>query len=98
MTHQDERIHDTVPPPGRARPAPDRPRPAAGRTGRTPRPGRPVRTTLAWVWLVAGLAALLTGIGIGHGLLIAAGLVVAGVGGQLFDPDRRPGGRRRTAL
>ncbi|WP_322982563.1 hypothetical protein [Streptomyces sp. S584] len=42
----------------------------------------------------------MTGIVVGHGRLIAAGLVAAGVGGQLFDPDQRrrrsPG--HRTAL
>ncbi|GAA2922816.1 DUF3040 domain-containing protein [Streptomyces argenteolus] len=54
-----------------------------------PRPPRAYRRGLAWLWLGAGLGALISGIVIGHGLLIAAGLVVAGVAGQLFDPQRR---------
>ncbi|MET8176912.1 hypothetical protein [Streptomyces clavifer] len=63
---------------------------AADALGRSaPRAPRTYRRGLAWVWLAAGLAALGVGIGIGHGVLIAAGLVVAGVAGQLFDPRRR---------
>lgn len=47
---------------------------------------RPGRT---WLWLTVGVVGLVTGIVIGHGLLIAAGLVVAGMAGQLLDPQRR---------
>lgn len=57
-------------------------------SGGTPRPPREYRRRNAWVWLVVGLAALGTGIAVGHGLLIAAGLVVAGAAAQLFDPQR----------
>lgn len=56
----------------------------------TPRGHRPSRT---WLWLAAGIVGLVAGIVIGHGLLIAAGLVVAGMAGQLLDPQRnRPRG------
>ncbi|MFE9367710.1 hypothetical protein ACFYNN_34160 [Streptomyces sp. NPDC006978] len=64
-----------------------------GTGGRRPAPRR--RPAAAWVWLAVGVGGLMTGIVVGHGRLIAAG-----VGGQLFDPDqrrrRRPG--HRTAL
>ncbi|MEV2243435.1 hypothetical protein [Streptomyces sp. NPDC049970] len=43
---------------------------------------------LVLLWLAVGVVALLAGIFIGHGLLIAAGLVVAGMAGQLLDPRR----------
>ncbi|MEU1211615.1 hypothetical protein ACFYSH_08055 [Streptomyces sp. NPDC005791] len=80
MVHQDEwrsRSSGVCPGPSREALRP------AGRQRRRP------NATTAWVWLVVGLGALMTGIAVGHGLLIAAGLVAAGVGGQLFDPDRR---------
>ncbi|MFE9725870.1 DUF3040 domain-containing protein [Streptomyces sp. NPDC005794] len=51
-----------------------------------PRGGRPVST---WLWLAVGIVGLVSGIVIGHGLLIAAGLVVAGMAAQLLDPQRR---------
>ncbi|CAM5315172.1 hypothetical protein AB0H45_09630 [Streptomyces atroolivaceus] len=55
--------------------------------GRDASPGRrPGRLT--WLWLAAGIVGLLAGIVLGHGLLIAAGLVVAGMAGQLLDPQR----------
>ncbi|MEK8145872.1 DUF3040 domain-containing protein [Streptomyces sp. M10(2022)] len=53
----------------------------------------PVRPRLALAH--RGLSALGIGIAVGHGLLIAAGLVAAGAAGQLFDPDRRGRGRGR---
>ncbi|MEV8230384.1 hypothetical protein AB0P41_30790 [Streptomyces sp. NPDC079167] len=89
MAHRDERLRGgtrTEPPPGG---------PASGRRALRPAP----RATAAWVWTVVGLGALMTGIAVGHGLLIAAGLVAAGVGGQLFDPGNRRGRRpgHRTA-
>lgn len=60
---------------------------------------RASRSYHAWLWLVVGLVALGIGIAVGHGLLIAAGLVAAGAAGQLFDPERRGrnhgGGRNR---
>ncbi|MEU5170571.1 MULTISPECIES: hypothetical protein [Streptomyces] len=49
----------------------------------------------AWLWLTVGVGGLVTGIVIGHGLLIAAGLVVAGMAGQLLDPQRS---RRRGGV
>ncbi|MFE7752751.1 hypothetical protein [Streptomyces sp. NPDC057428] len=48
----------------------------------------------AWLWLAAGIAGLGAGIVVGHGLLIAAGLVLAGIAGQLYDPERRRARRR----
>ncbi|MFI2780074.1 hypothetical protein [Streptomyces sp. ALB3] len=45
----------------------------------------------AWLWLTLGLVGLVVGIVIGHGLLLAAGLVVAGMSGQLLDPQRSRG-------
>ncbi|MCX4966126.1 DUF3040 domain-containing protein [Streptomyces sp. NBC_00654] len=64
-------------------------------SGGGPRAPREYRRVHAWIWLGAGLVALGAGIAAEHGLLIAAGLVVAGVAGQLFDPQRgrRPYGR-----
>lgn len=59
-------------------------------SGRPRRP-REYRRGRAWSVLTAALACLGTGIAIGHGLLIATGLVVAGTAGYLFDPpERRP--------
>ena len=57
--------------------------------GRT-RPGRGDRRHIAWFLLAIGLGGFAVGIAIGHGLLIAAGLVLAGLGGHLFEhkPDR----------
>ncbi|MGX1267874.1 DUF3040 domain-containing protein [Streptomyces phaeoluteigriseus] len=43
------------------------------------------RRTGAWWTLTAGLAALVIGVALPQGLLIATGLVLAGVGVQLFD-------------
>ncbi|MEU5655308.1 hypothetical protein ABZ802_06805 [Streptomyces sp. NPDC047737] len=61
--------------------------------GDAPRESRPRQV---WLWLAAGIVALVAGIVIGHGLLIAAGLVVAGMAGQLLEPRRRSG--RRSAV
>ncbi|AOW88151.1 MULTISPECIES: DUF3040 domain-containing protein [Streptomyces] len=61
--------------------------------GRPCRP-REYRYRRAWLLLVAALGALATGVVLGHGLLIAAGLVFAGVAGELFDPHRRERGTR----
>ncbi|MEU0303772.1 hypothetical protein ABZ252_30665 [Streptomyces sp. NPDC006175] len=93
MAHRDERLRGgtrTEPPPGG---------PASKAALRPALRERRPRATAAWVWTVVGLGALMTGIAVGHGLLIAAGLVAAGVGGQLFDPGNRRGRRpgHRTA-
>ncbi|MFJ8871222.1 hypothetical protein ACIRD6_36410 [Streptomyces sp. NPDC102473] len=70
----------------------ERPRGHEDRTGSdgpahtsTPRDRRP---GTKWVWLAVGVVGLVAGIVMGHGLLIAAGLVVAGMAGQLLDPQR----------
>ena len=55
--------------------------------GRPCRP-REYRHTRAWLLLVVALAVLGAGSALGHGLLIAAGLVLAGMAGELFDPQR----------
>ena len=48
------------------------------------------RSYHAWLWLVVGLVAM----GVPSPLyMLAAGLVAAGVAGQLFDPERRGRGR-----
>lgn len=59
-------------------------------SGGAPRGGarRDPRPRQVWPWLAAGIVALVAGIVIGHGLLIAAGLVVAGMAGQLLEPRR----------
>ncbi|MFF8196142.1 hypothetical protein ACF05L_35925 [Streptomyces bobili] len=59
-----------------------------------PHPARPRarRRTGAWRTLAAGLAALITGVALAEGLLIATGLVLAGIGVQLLD-TRSEGGR-----
>ncbi|MGV9941466.1 DUF3040 domain-containing protein [Streptomyces sp. NPDC003401] len=61
-------------PPGGARPV-------------RPRPRR--RTGARWT-LAVGVAALVTGVALAEGLLIATGLVLAGVGVQLFDAPKAP--------
>ncbi|MFE5257593.1 DUF3040 domain-containing protein [Streptomyces coelicoflavus] len=54
-----------------------------------PRRPREYRYRRAWLLLAVALGALATGVFLAHGLLIAAGLVFAGVAGELFDPHRR---------
>ncbi|GAA2570765.1 MULTISPECIES: DUF3040 domain-containing protein [Streptomyces] len=49
---------------------------------------REYRHPRAWLLLAVALAVLGTGIALAHGLLIAAGLVLAGMAGELFDPQR----------
>lgn len=56
--------------------------------GRPHRP-REYRYRRAWLLLAVALGALAAGMVLAHGLLIAAGLVFAGVAGELFDPHRR---------
>ncbi|MFE0794433.1 DUF3040 domain-containing protein [Streptomyces mutabilis] len=57
----------------------------AGRP-RRPREYRPGR---AWLLLATALAVLGAGLFLAHGLLIAAGLVMAGIAAELLDPHRR---------
>ncbi|MCF2129791.1 DUF3040 domain-containing protein [Strepomyces sp. STD 3.1] len=59
-----------------------------------PRRPREYRHHRAWLLLTAALAALATGLVLPHGLLIAAGLVLAGIAGELFDPHRHERGTR----
>ncbi|GGV20307.1 DUF3040 domain-containing protein [Streptomyces griseoflavus] len=61
--------------------------------GRPCRP-REYRYARAWLLLAVALAVLGTGIALAHGLLIAAGLVLAGVAGEMFDPHRGTRHRR----
>ncbi|MEU9666297.1 hypothetical protein AB0E25_12010 [Streptomyces bobili] len=61
-----------------------------------PRPARPRvrRRTGAWRTLAAGLTALITGVALAEGLLIATGLVLAGIGVQLLDTRSEAAGGR----
>ncbi|MEX3101539.1 DUF3040 domain-containing protein [Streptomyces sp. V2] len=57
---------------------------------------REYRRGRAWWALGTAGALLFTGIALPHGLVLATGLVVAGMAATLFDPHRRhPGSRRR---
>ncbi|MGW7298958.1 DUF3040 domain-containing protein [Streptomyces sp. NPDC054829] len=56
---------------------------------------REYRHTRAWLLLGTALAVLAAGIVLAHGLLISAGLVLAGMAGELFDPQR-PARRHRN--
>ncbi|MFH8451364.1 DUF3040 domain-containing protein [Streptomyces fungicidicus] len=61
---------------------------------RSPSAGRPSgprdpRRTGAWWALVIGVTMLIAGVIVPDGLLIAAGLVLAGISVQLLDPARR---------
>ncbi|CQR66037.1 DUF3040 domain-containing protein [Streptomyces leeuwenhoekii] len=57
------------------------------RRGRPTRP-REYRRTGAWWALAAALASVAAGVALPHGLLLAAGLVLAGIGLERFDPYR----------
>ncbi|AGJ58719.1 hypothetical protein FKO01_46075 [Mesorhizobium sp. B2-3-3] len=88
MAHYDEPLHGFE-----DRLRRDEPEHAGAPERHASRSFRPGPTT--WLWLAVGVVGLLTGIFIGHGLLIAAGLVVAGMAGQLLDPQRS---RRRGGV
>ncbi|GAA0648956.1 hypothetical protein GCM10009535_28550 [Streptomyces thermocarboxydovorans] len=63
-----------------------------------PRSPREYPRLRAWLLFVLALVVLGGGIALAHGLLIAAGLVLAGLAGEMFGPGRDPrrdGGRRR---
>jgi hypothetical protein len=64
------------------------------RTGRPCAP-REYRRRLGRLLLAVSLAWILIGIVLPQGLLIAAGLVLAGIAGGVLDPRRDPGGGRR---
>ncbi|MFE5833245.1 hypothetical protein ACFQ67_22515 [Streptomyces sp. NPDC056488] len=72
----------------------------APRFARGPREGRPRRPRehrrgLAWPAMSLALAAVVVGGLVPHGLLLAAGLVMAALAVNLFDPvERRPGRHR----
>ncbi|UQS31546.1 hypothetical protein J5J01_07890 [Streptomyces fradiae] len=71
---------------GRTRPRPGRGRvtaPPVGSRGHRP---RPLGRKTAWSLLAAALAALTAGIMLPDGLLLAFGIVAAGVAGHLFEP------------
>jgi hypothetical protein len=57
------------------------------RAGRPTRP-REYRQARAWWALALATAVLITGTALGEGLLIATGLVLAGIAAELFDPHR----------
>ncbi|MER8069183.1 DUF3040 domain-containing protein [Streptomyces sp. NPDC094034] len=63
-------------------------------TGSPCRP-REYRHGAAWLLLAVALGGFVLGVVIGHGLLIAGGLVLAGLAAHLFDPDR---GRVRRGI
>lgn len=85
----DERLRDIE-----ARLAHEDPRFAAALGAGQPCSPREYRYGRAALLLLAAVALLGCGIVAGHGLLIAAGLVLAGIAGHLFDPQRnRPRGR-----
>ncbi|KWX00488.1 hypothetical protein TH66_17180 [Carbonactinospora thermoautotrophica] len=63
-------------------------------TGRPYRP-RKYRHGSAWLLLAISLTTFIAGVVAGQGLLIAAGLVLAGVAGHLLD-RRQPFARRRV--
>ncbi|MEU3142982.1 MULTISPECIES: DUF3040 domain-containing protein [unclassified Streptomyces] len=67
-------------------------------SGRPTRP-REYRRARAWWVLGTGLVLLTVGLVMPDGLLIAAGLVLSGIGVQLFDPypPQRGGQERRPA-
>ncbi|MET7729917.1 DUF3040 domain-containing protein [Streptomyces sp. NPDC005402] len=56
-------------------------------SGRPARP-REYRRTGAWGTLTAALGLLAAGMALPEGILVAAGLVLAGIGVPLFDPHR----------
>ncbi|MFM9371964.1 DUF3040 domain-containing protein [Streptomyces sp. Da 82-17] len=66
-------------------------------SGRPCRP-REYRHGRAWLALTLALACLGVGIAVGHGVVIGAGLILAGASAPHFDPHRRrPPGPPPTA-
>ncbi|WP_240045405.1 DUF3040 domain-containing protein [Streptomyces sp. L-9-10] len=56
---------------------------------------REYRHGVAWLLVAVALGGFVLGVVVGHGLLIAGGLVLAGAAAHLFDPDR---GRVRQGI
>ncbi|CAL9492743.1 DUF3040 domain-containing protein [Streptomyces sp. enrichment culture] len=80
-TSDDQRLVDLA-----ARVERDDPRFARSLSSGRPALPREYRRTRAWWVLGIGLVLLLAGLIMPDGLLIAAGLVLSGIGVQLFDP------------
>lgn len=68
---------------------------ARGLDARHPCPPSECRRRPAWALLAAALALLVAGLVLPHGLMLAAGLVLAGMAAQFLTAPRRPAGRRR---
>ncbi|GAA1428287.1 hypothetical protein GCM10009601_41210 [Streptomyces thermospinosisporus] len=82
----DERLHDIE-----ARLQREDPRFARALGAGRPRSPREYRRRLrVWLLFVLALVVLGGGIALAHGLLIAAGLVLAGLAGEMFSPGRDP--------
>ncbi|MBJ6620664.1 DUF3040 domain-containing protein [Streptomyces sp. DHE17-7] len=67
----------------------DDPRFAEALDAGLPRRPREYHPPRVWLLLAVALAVLGTGLFLAHGLLIATGLVLAGVAAELLDPHRR---------
>lgn len=67
------------------------------RTGRPCAP-REYRRRLGWFLLVVALAWILLGMALPQGLLLAAGLVLAGIGAGVLDPRHDAAGRHRRKV
>lgn len=80
-TSDDQRLVDLA-----ARLERDDPRFARSLSSGRPALPREYRRTRAWWVLGIGLLLLIAGLIVPDGLLIAAGLVLSGIGVQLFDP------------
>ncbi|MFD9214957.1 DUF3040 domain-containing protein [Streptomyces sp. NPDC087659] len=77
-----------------ARMRPSDPRFARGLDAGHPGPPRECRRRPARALLAAALALLVAGLVLPQGLMLAAGLVVAGMAAQFLTAPRRPAGRR----
>ncbi|MCM1969530.1 DUF3040 domain-containing protein [Streptomyces sp. G1] len=73
----------------------DDPRFARGLGKGRPRRPREYRRGRAWLALLLALAAVVTGVLVPHGLLLAAGLIVAALAVNLLDSSRLRRLRRR---
>ncbi|MEU9378506.1 DUF3040 domain-containing protein [Streptomyces sp. NPDC048255] len=67
----------------------DDPRFARGLGKGRPRRPREYRQGRAWLAMTLALAAVVTGVMVPHGLLLAVGLVLAALAVNLFDTTRR---------